>query len=99
VKKSYMQWLDHDTRLVVHLRKSRGRVLAFVVKLMIRESDGWVELERYDMFHGFVHRDIMDRGGNKIRTIPYFFLDSGNGLTTAIQDYKNNFDVYGRGRK
>ncbi|MCF6147600.1 MAG: hypothetical protein E3K37_02970 [Candidatus Kuenenia sp.] len=48
---------------------------------------------RYDTEHGFAHRDLLDREGNKKKT-PLFAKDYNEVLTFAEYDIKSNWNSY-----
>lgn len=52
------------------------------------------EVIRYDSGHGCPHKDILGINGEVIRKVWYGFLDTGQALTMAITDIKDNFIFY-----
>lgn len=80
--------------MLVEFEIDRGEVVKFVVKLEIDIDGLWVEVERYDCYHGSVHKDILDSSLEKVRVISFDFLDPAAGLNTAIRDFQENFPRY-----
>jgi len=93
-EKEYIISLDETTRIFVYFDTSLGTPTQFVVKLEIFINGDWVEIQRYDMYHGFVHKDVLNRKGEKIRQIPYYFADEKSGPNIAINDFKENYKIY-----
>lgn len=93
-KKDYIIRIDETTRIFVFIDTSCGMPSKFIVKLEILVNDEWIEIQRYDMFHGFVHKDILNKKGEKIRQIPYYFADEKSGPNIAIKDFKENYETY-----
>jgi len=52
-----------------------------------------VPVVKYDTEHGFAHRDILDKKGNKHKT-PIFARDYNEALTFAEYDIKSNWILY-----
>ena len=86
--------LDGSTKLVVYFSTKTGEVGRFVVKLEYEEGGVWKEIMRYDCFHGYVHKDVLTRAGEKKRVVRYSYLDPGTGLNAAIADCADNFPSY-----
>lgn len=53
----------------------------------------WLPVVRYDTEHGFAHRDLLDKKGNKQKT-PLFTKDYNEALTFAEYDIKSNWKIY-----
>lgn len=75
-----------------HIRFKK-KVLWFVVQYETRVEGKWVPVVRYDTRHGFAHRDLMDRRGNKRKT-PMFTKDFNEALTFAEYDIRSNWRIY-----
>jgi hypothetical protein len=93
-RKDYFYYLDGFTRLVVYFTTKRGIAIRFVVKLEYDDDGEWREVLRYDCFHGFVHKDVLTKSGEKKRMIRYKLLDPTTGLNAAIADCSENFRAY-----
>lgn len=48
---------------------------------------------RYNTRHGFAHRDLLDRKGERQKT-PIFTKDYNEALTFAEYDIKSNWRIY-----
>ncbi len=70
-----------------------GEVISFVIQYETRFEGQWVPVVRYDTEHGFAHRDILDRRGNKKKT-PIFTRNYNEALTYAEYDIKANWMSY-----
>ena len=93
-RKDYFYYLDGRTRLVIYFKTESGVVERFVVKLEYEDDGVWRELLRYDSFHGFVHKDVLSKSGEKKRVIRYLYLEPGTGLIAAIADCVENYSFY-----
>lgn len=71
----------------------RGNILSFVVQYETRIKDKWLPVVRYDTGHGFAHRDLFDKKGNKSKT-PIFTEDYNKALTFAEYDIRSNWKIY-----
>lgn len=71
----------------------RGSVLSFVVQYETVLDNVWCPVVRYDTEHGFAHRDLFDKKGNKKKT-PMFTEDYNEALTFAEYDIKSNWKIY-----
>jgi hypothetical protein len=70
-------------------------VVDFVVALEYYINGNWAQVERFDCAHGYVHRDILTRSGDKGRVVKYLnMIDYGSAINFAIEDYKMNYGVY-----
>src|SRR4030042_794599 len=78
----------------IHVR-FKGNVLSFVVQYEIRLEGKWFPVVRYDTEHGFAHRDLLDKNGNKQKT-PMFTQDYNEALTFAEYDIRSNWKIYKR---
>ncbi|MEI6874651.1 MAG: hypothetical protein WCL50_05920 [Spirochaetota bacterium] len=93
-KHEFAWLLDDRTRVVVIFVNSGRAVVRFVVKLQYFKDGEWAEVSRYDVFHGYVHRDMIGKDAEKSRTIKFEFLDMKSGLDAAIVDFKANYRSY-----
>ena len=75
-----------------HIR-FKGEVLSFVVQYETKLEGKWYPVVRYDTEHGFAHRDLVDRNGNKQKT-PMFTENYNEALTFAEYDIKSNWKFY-----
>ena len=91
-KKTYEMWLDDQTYVVVNFEVGQGRVVGFVVRLMLATAMGVVSIARYDTAHGTPHRDLNNRKGQVVSKDWLFDLDLNSAMTCAIADFKGNYD-------
>lgn len=75
-----------------HMRL-KGDVLSFSVQYETKLEGKWYPVVRYDTKHGFAHRDLLDKKGNKQKT-PMFTKDYNEALTFAEYDIKSNWKIY-----
>jgi hypothetical protein len=75
-----------------HLR-FRTDILGFAVQYETKVEGKWLPVVRYDTRHGFAHRDLLDRKGEKQKT-PLFARDFNEALTFAEHDIKSNWRIY-----
>jgi hypothetical protein len=80
-------------RIRVDFTTDQGDVIALrVVQYETRVQETWRPVARYDMAHGFFHRDVFTaRGSMKYRVE---LADLGEALTFAINDLKTNWQLY-----
>ena len=75
-----------------HIKK-KGRIVYFRVQYETMIEGKWYPVVRYDMSHGFAHRDLMNMKGESVKT-PLFFRDYSDTLTFAESDLKINWELY-----
>ncbi len=93
-EKHYKIYLNEFVRIIVCFLTNGNEVKNFVVKLEYFYLNGWFEIERYDCYHNYIHKDILDRNGNKKRVIKYGMSDKKTALNFAIADFRENFNFY-----
>ena len=93
-KKEYIIILNNSTRILVFFETIQGKVENFIIKLETFINNHWIEIERYDTFHGYVHKDIMEKNGNKKRVVKYELINNESGMNMAIKDFKENYKLY-----
>lgn len=71
----------------------KGQVISFIVQYETRLEGKWFPVVRFDTEHGFAHRDLLDKEGNKQKT-PLFTKDYNEALTFAEYDIKSNWKMY-----
>jgi len=92
-KVTFIAMLTPEDRYRHHHVKFKGEILSFVIQYETILEGEWLPVVRYDTEHGFAHRDIIDREGNKLKT-PMFTRDYNEALTFAEYDIKSNWRVY-----
>jgi hypothetical protein len=89
----FIVMLTHDNRYRHRHVRFKGDVLSFVMQYETQLEGKWLPVVRYDTEHGFAHRDLFDRYGNKKKT-PMFTEDYNEALTFAEYDIKSNWKIY-----
>ena len=84
----------HD-RLRVRLEIDKGELINIVVQYESFINNRWRAIVRYDIEHGFFHRDIMTPKGEKIKT-PIDIHDLNSAIIYAEQDIKDKWEYYKR---
>ena len=82
-------------RLRIRLVVEKGELTNFVVQYESFISNKWTAIVRYDMEHGFFHRDFMMPKGEKIKT-PLEIIDLNSATIYAEQDIKDKWEYYKR---
>jgi hypothetical protein len=90
---TFIAMLTPKDRYRHHHVRFKGEILSFVIQYETKLEGKWLPVVRYDTEHGFAHRDIVDREGNKHKT-PMFTKDYSEALTFAEYDIKSNWKVY-----
>lgn len=93
-KKDYIIKIDNTIRIFVYCETMKGKVIRFVVKLEILVGTDWIEIERYDNYHGYVHKDIHGKDQKKKQIIKYELVNNESGLNMAIEDFRKNYQLY-----
>ncbi len=93
-EKDYIIWLDGQTYIAVDFVTIRGEVVSFIVRLMLIEAAGDVNVARYDTAHGTPHLDVNGRRGGQIRKEWLSGVKPEKVLSDAISDFKQNYEKY-----
>ena len=91
-----MEWLTHRDRLRIAFATERGAVTQIVIVQYEAEIGGqWRPLVRYDMAHGYLHRDVIGPEGTaeKLKT-PYTNL--GEALQQALEELHRQWGAHRR---
>ncbi len=84
--------LGHD-RLRVRIETVKGKVKYFVVQYETLINHEWRAIVRYDLAHGFFHRDVMHPKGEKEKhAINIDNLE--DALNYSQQDLKDRWEFY-----
>jgi len=75
-----------------HVRR-KGKIVYFSVQYETMIEEKWYPVVRYDMSHGFAHRDLMNIKAESVKT-PLFMQDYDDALTFAESDLKINWELY-----
>jgi hypothetical protein len=85
--------IDGSDRLRVRLEIDKGELINIVVQYESLIEGNWISIVRYDIEHGFFHRDIMTAKGEKIKT-PIDITDLKSATIYAEQDIKDKWEHY-----
>lgn len=91
--KEFYTFYASDCRKRHFHRRTKNKILEFVVQLEILIKEKWYPVIRYDTSHKFAHCDIMDWKG-KVEKVAMPTLDFRNALTYADNDLSQNWSVY-----
>jgi hypothetical protein len=80
-------------RLRIRIETTRGGVKYFVVQYETVILDEWIAIVRYDLAHGFFHRDVMMPNGEKEKQ-SINIINLEDALNYAQQDLKDRWEFY-----
>lgn len=94
-QKEFFKILDRERsdRLRVQLEIEKGELINIVVQYESLIDNKWIAIVRYDIEHGFFHRDMMTPKGEKIKT-PIDISDLNSATIYAEQDIKDKWEYY-----
>jgi hypothetical protein len=94
-QKQYFKVLNIEgtDRLRVRLEIDKGELVNIVVQYESLIENKWTAIVRYDIEHGFFHRDTMTPKGEKIKT-PIDISDLNSATNYAEQDIKVKWEHY-----
>ena len=94
-RKKFFKILDREgfDRLRVQLEIDNGKLINIVVQYESLIDNKWTAIIRYDIEHGFFHRDMMTPKGEKIKT-PINISDLNSATIYAEQDIKDKWEHY-----
>ena len=94
-QKEFFKILDRERsdRLRVRLEIEKGELINIVVQYESLIDNKWIAIVRYDIEHGFFHRDMMTPKGEKIKT-PIDISDLNSATIYAEQDIKDKWEYY-----
>ena len=75
------------------MKLKNGELINIVVQYESLINNKWIAIVRYDIEHGFFHRDMMTPKGEKIKT-PIDFSDLKSATTYEEQDIKDKWEYY-----
>jgi hypothetical protein len=93
-ERDYRIRLGHRDRIRVQFLTERGQVKDFVLQYEAEIAGRWHAVVRYDLAHGFLHRDRLDPRGELSRKDPVIHGTLGQAMTEAIRDLKASFHQY-----
>jgi len=94
-QKEFFKILDREgfDRLRVRLAIEKGELINIVIQYESLIGNKWTTIVRYDIQHGFFHRDMMTPKGEKIKT-PIDISDLNLATIYAEQDIKDKWEHY-----
>jgi hypothetical protein len=94
-KKEFLKILDKAgaERLRIRLIIGNGKLQDLVIQYETLINEKWIVIVRYDLEHGFFHRDLMTPKGEKIKTV-IEMPDLRTAATYAEQDIKDKWEFY-----
>ncbi len=95
IQKQFYKILNREgtDRLRVRLEINKGELINIVVQYESLIENKWKAIVRYDIKHGFFHRDMMTANGDKIKT-PIDISDLNSATIYAEQDIKDKWEHY-----
>jgi len=93
--KEFFKILDKEgnDRLRIKLGIEKGELINIVIQYESLINNKWTPIVRYDIEHGFFHRDLMTPKGEKIKT-PINISDLNYATIYAEQDIKDKWEYY-----
>jgi hypothetical protein len=91
------EYLTHQDRLRIKFLIERGKVIGIDIVQYEAEMQGqWWPVVRYDMAHGYLHRDVVRPDGTvaEKQALPYKQL--GAALTMALDELHRQWAFYRR---
>ena len=89
-EKEYIRFLGYYDRSRQKLTVHKGKILNFVVQYESFIYTKWHPIIRYDITHGFFHKDILHPNGTKTKMmIPN--MEYNEAFTFAEIDIQNNW--------
>lgn len=94
-RKVFFKILDREgfDRLRVQLEIDKRELINIVIQYESLIDNKWTAIIRYDIEHGFFHRDMMTPKGEKIKT-PIDISDLKSATIFAEQDIKDKWEYY-----
>ena len=93
-EKDFIIWLDERTYIAVDFVTVRGRMVSFVIRLMLIEPRAEVNVARYDTAHGVPHRDEHGKRSGLLLKTWFPGQSPETVLEEAIKDFKQNYESY-----
>ncbi|MFZ4854812.1 MAG: DUF7718 family protein [Desulfuromonadaceae bacterium] len=90
----YVIDLEHGVQIHVFFETSQGILITYVVKLVLKQDDGYHEIIRFDTAHDCPHKDILGIDGKVKRKVWFEMLENKQGLDIAVKDLKDNYEMY-----
>lgn len=93
-ERDYLIWLNDRTYIKIDFTTVRGRVVSFVVRLMLSTDKGDLNIVRYDTAHGMPHRDLLDQRSRVVKKDWLLDMTFDEALTHAKADLMRNYENY-----
>lgn len=91
--KSYIYMLtDEDRKRHEHVVE-KGEIKGFVVQYETKINDKWLPVVRFDTAHGYAHKDLLNPGGTKEKTL-MGDVSYNELLSQADKDINQNWPRY-----
>jgi hypothetical protein len=92
--KDYRIWLSDTAYIAVEFVMVRGRIVSFVVRLMLLENGHESNVARWDTAHGAPHRDVLGRRRGLLNKTWYVDAPADIVLRRAVNDFKRHYENY-----
>lgn len=93
-QKDFIIWLTGAVYIAVDFVTVSGTITLFKVRLMWVTDEGEFNVARYDTAHGTPHLDVNGRRKGQLRKEWRAGFSPEQVLTTAIQDFRQNYESY-----
>jgi hypothetical protein len=93
-EKTYNIRLDDSSNMYTYLRTVRGRVKAFVVKLICKFGEHESEVVRFDSGHGVPHVDFLNAKGEVVEKKWLQFLENEQAVSHAQTEIRRDYIYY-----
>lgn len=91
------EMLTHQDRLRIKFVVKRGRVIQFnLVQYEAKIVGQWWPIVRYDMAHGYLHRDVMKPDGTVTEKQTVSYRELSDALTMALEELHRQWPFYRR---
>jgi hypothetical protein len=91
------EYLTHQDRLRIKFVVERGRVNRIDLVQYEAEIHGqWWAVVRYDMAHGYFHRDVVKPDGMVAEKLVIPYRELGEALTMALEELHRQWPFYRR---
>ena len=94
MERDYFIPLTHEDRIRVRFALDAGMVTDFLVQYEVQIGEQWHAVIRYDLAHGFLHRDRLDPQSQLASKEPVPYGTLANAMTEAIREIKANWPEY-----
>ena len=92
--KAYRIWLSDTAYIVVEFVMVRGRIVSFVVRLMLLENGHESNVARCDTAHGAPHLDVLGKRRGLLSKTWYVDAPADIVLRRAVDDFRNHYENY-----